>query len=441
MLNLSWPSLFHRKNKAEAKHARSMNAAAIWPDDPRMPTPNRDILASAQLVGQRVAGLAKNDPIVASGVDMLVSMIVGIGTRLNTRDEMVDEEFNGFRFDPSRKLSLTALEQAVIRSWVIAGEAIALLVVLDGEFAVQLLNPEQLDRSKNEDLGEGNRIISGVELDAYDRIVAYWLLPQAPDDPFMRIVQSQRFNAGDVIHIFEREFPGQVRGISPLTPILPSVNTASIATEAGLKKLQVAALFTAFLTSPDGSELFGENNPSLEPGALIRLNPGENIHSAQGGDAGDLPAFLKLIYHQCAAAIGVTYEDLTGDLSGVNYSSYRAGALTARRKAESRRKVLLIEGLLVPVFERWRAIEQLKGHRLPAGSPKWIEPTWPEIDRLKEANADISLVQAGLKSRKEVIEGRGRDLSAVDAEIEADDFRPLALMAPETSEQKDAEAL
>lgn len=420
----SLPKLIFRSNKQEAKHVRSMNAAALWPDDPRMPTPNRDILASAQIVGQRVAGLAKNDPIVASGVDMLVSLIVGIGTRLNTPDETIDEEFNGLRLDPSRKQSLTAMQQTAIRSWVIAGEAIALLVVVDGELAVHLLNPEQLDRSKNEDLGEGHRIISGVELDAYDRAVAYWLLPQAPDDPFMRVTQSQRFDAGDVIHIFEREFPGQVRGISPLTPILPSVNTASIATDAGLKKLQVAALFTAFLTSPDGSDLFGDKNPSLEPGALVRLNPGEEIHSAQGGDAGDLPSFLKLIYHQCAAAIGVTYEDLTGDLSGVNYSSYRAGALTARRKAETRRKVLLIDGLLVPVFERWRAIERLKGRRLPSGSPKWIEPTWPEIDRQKEADADISLVEAGLKSRKEVIEGRGRDFSAVNAEIEADDFRP-----------------
>lgn len=438
-MKISFLSLFHRSNKSAANHVRTMNAAAAWPDDPRMPSPNRDVLASAQVVGQRVAGLAKNDPIVASAVDLLVSMIVGIGTRLNTADEAVDEDFNGYRFDPSRRLSLTALEQAVIRSWVVSGEALALLVVIEGGFAVHLLNPEQLDRSKNEDLGNGDRIISGVELDAYDRVRGYWLLPQAPDDPFMRVTQAQRFDARDVIHVFEREFPGQVRGISPLTAVLPAVNTASIATDAGLKKLQVAALFTAFLTTPDGSDMFGgDARPSLEPGALIRLNPGEDVRSAQGGDAGDLPAFLKLIYHQCAAAIGCTYEDLTGDLSGVNYSSYRAGALTARRKAEARRKVLLIDGLLVPVFERWRAIEQLKGRAIAGDPAKWIEPTWPEIDRQKEANADIALVNAGLKSRKEVIEGRGRDFSAVNAEIEVDTFRPAS--ASTNPEQKEADA-
>lgn len=415
-----------------------MNAAAHWPDDPRMPSPNRDILAAAQVVGQRVAGLAKNDPIVASAVETIVSMICGIGTRLNTADGAIDQEFNGNRFDPSRLLSLIALQQAVVRSWVVAGEALALLALVDGEFAVQLLSPDQLDRGFNKDLGGGRRIVGSVELDAFDRALAYWILPQAPGDPFATYREPQRFDAHDVVHVFDREFPGQVRGISPLTPILTSVNTASVAVEAGLKKLQVSALFTAFLTTPDGSDLFGgDKKPSLEPGALVRLNPGEDVKSAQGGDAGDLPAYLKLIYHQCAAAIGVTYEDLTGDLSGVNYSSYRAGALTARRKAETRRKVLLIDGFLVPAFNRWRAIEQLKGRRISDAMPGWIEPTWPEIDRKKEADADIALVAAGLKSRKEVIEGRGREFEAVNEELAADDFTPA--VPPSTSQTKEIE--
>jgi capsid protein len=52
--------------------------------------------------------------------------------------------------------------------------------------------------------------------------------------------------------------------------------------------------------------------------------------------------------------------------------------------------------------------------------PGWIEPSWPEIDRLKEANADIVLLKAGLKSRKEIIEARGREFETVRAEIAAD---------------------
>lgn len=424
-------ALFRRKNKPDANHVRSVNAAGHWPDDPRLVAPNRDILASAQVTGQRVAGLTKNDPMGCSLVENIVSMIVGSGIRLNTSDEDIDEEFNGLRLDPSRLIGPAAMQEAIMRSWAVYGEAVALMVTLDGEFAVQPLHPEQLDRTKNEDLGDGHRIVAGVEMDAFDRRVAYWLLPQAPDDAFMRAVTSQRFDASDVIHVFERHFPGQVRGISPLTAILPNLNTASIAVEAGLKKLQVSALLTAFLTTPDGGDIFeGKSAPSLEPGAMVRLNPGEDVKISDPGESGDLPAFLTIIYRQCAAATGLTYEDVSGDLTGVNYSSYRAGALTARRKAESRRKNLLIEGFLVPVANRWRAIEGLKGRTMPTGPLKWIEPTWPEIDRQKEADADIALVNARLKSRKEVIEGRGRDFVAVNAEIEADTPNPSETISP-----------
>lgn len=104
----------------------------------------------------------------------------------------------------------------------------------------------------------------------------------------------------------------------------------------------------------------------------------------------------------------------------MNYSSFRGGALTARRKAEATRKVTLIEGVLDPVFTRWQAIERLAGRIRADLDHGWIEPSWPEIDRLKEANADISLLNAGLKSRKEIIEARGREYETVQSEFEAD---------------------
>jgi capsid protein len=203
--------------------------------------------------------------------------------------------------------------------------------------------------------------------------------------------------------------------------VLPVLNNASVAIEARLKQLQVSAMLTAILTSPDGTDAFdGDPNPSLEPGAIIRARPGEDVEVVNGPQSPDFNAFIKVLYRQIAAALGVTYEDLIGDLEGVNYSSFRGGALTARRKAEATRKVLLIEGVLEPIFRRWQAIEHMTGRASAETEPGWIEPSWPEIDRLKEANADIVLLKAGLKSRKEIIEARGREFETVRAEIAAD---------------------
>lgn len=441
-MRISIPALFRRWNKPAAKHARSVNAAGHWPDDPRTVSAGQDIRGASQLVGQRVAGLYLNDPVVRSAVEIVVSMLVGSGIWLKHSDVAIDKAFNGRRFDPSGLLTLVAIQRAIARSWVVYGEALALLPTIDGEVAVQMLHPDQLERAKNEDLGSGRRIIAGVELDQYDRVIAYWILPQSPDDPFGVYQPSERFPSADVLHIFEREFPGQVRGISPMVAVLPVLNTASIAVDAGLKKLQVAALFTAFLTTPDGSDVFGADaKPSLEPGATFRLNPGEDLKLAEGGEAGDLPAFLKILYRQVAAAIGCTYEDLIGDLEGVNYSSFRGGALTARRKADARRALLIIDSFMVPLYRRWRAVETLRGSKSVAiDDPEWIEPSWPQVDPQKEAEADIALVDAGIKSRKEVIESRGRDFGAVDAEIKADGFKPRPRVAQttETAEEQSA---
>ena len=128
--------------------------------------------------------------------------------------------------------SVTAMQRAAISSWVITGAVLGLHRVVDGRYALQLLDPEQLDRSKNEDRADAGTIVAGVERDGRGVIVAYWILPNSPGDPFASNTQSTRFDAADVVHVFEVEFPGQVHGISPLVAGLPVLNNASIAIEA-----------------------------------------------------------------------------------------------------------------------------------------------------------------------------------------------------------------
>ncbi|NBN64754.1 phage portal protein [Pannonibacter tanglangensis] len=427
MFSLSLPNLLRRLNKPGAKAARSVNAAsANWPDDPRSLSGAADMRQAGQTVAQRVAGLYINDPVVRSAVSLIVSQVAGSGVRLNTPDAALDAAFNSARLDPSRRMSAAALQRAAVRSYALTGEVLGIHRVIDGAYAFQLLDPEQLDRSKNEDRGAAGTVVAGVERDGRGVISGYFLLTTAPGDPFAGTsAASIRHDAAEVIHLYDAEFPGQVRGVSPLVAALPVLNNASIAIEARLKQLQVSAMLTAILTSPDGADAFdGEPNPSLEPGAIIRTRPGEGVEVVNGPQSPDFNSFIKVLYRQIAAAIGVTYEDLIGDLEGVNYSSFRGGALTARRKAEALRRVLLIEGFLDPIFRRWLAIETLAGRVYSAEEPGWIEPAWPQVDPMKEASADIALLGAGLKSRKEIVEARGREFETVLAEIAADDTKP-----------------
>jgi len=72
----------------------------------------------------------------------------------------------------------------------------------------------------------------------------------------------------------------------------------------------------------------------LEPGTFQVLFPGENVTLSKPEDDGGFENFIRVAVRSFAIGAGVTYEQATGDLKGVNYSSIRAGLLEFRRKCE-----------------------------------------------------------------------------------------------------------
>ena len=54
---------------------------------------------------------------------------------------------------------------------------------------------------------------------------------------------------------------------------------------------------------------------------------------------------------------------------------------------------------------------------------KWIPPKWDWVDPLKDRKAEIEAIEAGLKSRSDVIESEGYDAEEVDRRIAADHAR------------------
>jgi capsid protein len=85
-----------------------------------------------------------------------------------------------------------------------------------------------------------------------------------------------------------------------------------------------------------------------------------------------------------------------------------------------------------PVWRRWIRDAVLAGALdLPgfASDPapylavKWISPKWDWVDPLKDRKAEIEGIEAGLKSRSDVIESEGYDAEEVDRRIAADHAR------------------
>ena len=179
----------------------------------------------------------------------------------------------------------------------------------------------------------------------------------------------------------------------------------------------------------------------FEPGTLQILEPGEDIKFSDPADVGGSYAeFLRTQFRAVAAAMGITYEQLTGDLTGVNYSSIRAGLLEFRRRCEMIQHSVLVHQLCRPIWAAW--MEQavlsgaLKAPGFAQGGPakrreylqaKWIPQGWQWVDPEKEFKAMLLAIRAGLMSRSEAVSSFGYDAEDMDREIAADNARADAM--------------
>ena len=156
--------------------------------------------------------------------------------------------------------------------------------------------------------------------------------------------------------------------------------------------------------------------------------------------------FMRVQLRSIAAGMGITYEQLTGDLTGVNYSSIRAGLLEFRRRCEQFQHQVIVYQMCRPIWRAWIDAAILSGALAQAGDlapyyeVKWIPPGFAWVDPLKDIKAQIMAVRAGFKSRAEVVSEQGYDSEEIDREIAADNERADALgLAYDSDPRKEAD--
>ena len=313
---------------------------------------------------------------------------------------------------------------------------------------IQVLEAEHLPMGMNRELTNGNVIRAGIEFDRLGRRVAYHLYRSHPNDGALAPMSGSggldtvRVPADELIHLFRPLRPGQIRGEPWLARALVKLNELDQYDDAELVRKKTAAMFAGFITrmSPEDN-LLGEGSADangvalagLEPGTLQILEPGEDIKFSAPADVGSSYAeFMRQQFRAVAAAMGITYEMLTGDLTQVNYSSIRAGLLEFRRRCEALQHGVIVHQLCRPIWRAWMDQAALEGALpLPGYSrrqreyqaTKWIPQGWQWVDPQKEFNAMKLAIRAGLMSRSEAISAYGYDAEDVDREIATDNQR------------------
>lgn len=409
-----------------------------WDGASTLSAPHASTLATRGVAQIRAAGQYVNNPHGNRIVESWVSALAGKGWQVRSKhpDQATARGLND-AFEALVAPLLTVACRALVRD----GEAfLRVHVTRDGLIRVRVIPAEQIDPTINRDLGGGARIVAGIEFDGDDEIVAYHVLPEAPGTSFAVYGAAVRVPARDMVHIFDPLFPGQVRGLSWLSPVLLKLRDRDEASDALLMQLKTASLITGYIKSLDGNlEGFegtadGDTvNVALEPGAMRILPPGVDVtfsHPGQG--LAQSVDFLRAQDREIAAGVGLTFEALTGDLTQTNYSSARVGLLEFRRRAEMLQRNLIEGQCLRPLWRRWIELRALSGE-IDAGAAsmpdyldvRFVPPGWQWVDPKNEVEADARAIEAGLKSREEVVAGRGRDIDDLNDEIARDGKRDI----------------
>jgi len=440
--------------KAAPPSVRAFEGAAggrRWAGFGETPSAVSAMHAGRATLVRRSRSLFLNNPLARSAGDGWVCSLVGTGIKMQS-SHPIDAVREGLGLaaeawtdeaDADGRSDFYGLQALIALQLVRDGEAFVVIEVDEaGRLKLRVLDADMVPADLTIDLGGGRFVLQGVEVDAAGKVAAYHMRKDSPGLPFVSQYGTVRVPAERVCHVFRRDTAGQLRGVPWCAPVMLRFADYDAAVDAQLVRQKVAALVAGFVTSPEGtgdpmsaggSTSGGVVDVSLEPGEMKILLPGQDVRFSEPAKIGaEAIDFLTLTRREIAAGFGLPAHMLDGNLSETSYSSIRAGLVEFRRRVEALQHHVVSFQLLRPVWRKWVTLEVLSGRigapdfaRDPAPylAASFVPPRIDWVDPLKDVEAEISAIAAGLSSRRQAVAARGMDVEALDREIAADRAR------------------
>lgn len=256
-----------------------------------------------------------------------------------------------------------------------------------------------------------------------------WVNEEAFSSSFKGVNQKE-IPAEELIHLFKRTYPGQWLGIPDLAPVIITLYELDELIDATVAK-QKAAQAIAWIVEQSNYVSPGPvGNPTLAKdknkndkvvfkasgGNVHYLNKGESIKFYQSTDIGqNLPLLIESELRKVTSVLPIAYHQLTGDTSGLNFSSIRAIGIDIRNRLEYIHQLLTIPLGLAKVTETFKTLAKLS-YKVETAMPIYQLPRWYGIDELKDTQADLLEVQSGFDTLHNKLIERG----VTPEEIQAD---------------------
>jgi lambda family phage portal protein len=386
--------------------------------------------------------------------------------------------------------TFTGMLRLVIGIFLMTGEIVATAEWIRSggrpcNTAIQLVSGDRLTNPNN--LPDNVSMRRGIVRDARGAPLGYNIRVGDPlagyaDDPntfIWRYVPVQKpWGRKQVIHIIEQQLPDQSRGISDMVAALKNMHMTKKYQEVTLQNAVINATYAAAIESElpneavaaalganggqnPGQALLGvygaymgalgaflgdANNIRVEGAQIPHLFPGTKLNMQPVKTTGGVgTGFEESLLRHTAASLGLSYEEFSRDFSKTNYSSGRA-ALGVSSRFMASRKRHVADRFANEVYRL--ALEEAINSgqfKLPRGRTKddfyaplakdafcqaeWISSGSGQIDELKETQAAILRIGAGISTWQIEAARLGKDWRAMFAQrkVEEDEIKRLAL--------------
>ena len=243
--------------------------------------------------------------------------------------------------------------------------------------------------------------IDGIRFDSNLNPIAYRLLKQHPGDYRQALTSKagEWIDAKYVLHYFAALRPGQVRGVSELTPSLSLFGelrqfTKSVLMNAARAAEIAGVMQTDMLPNNEAAEL-SDPLTTIEAvrNAIVSLPEGWKLAQLKPEQpATTYKMFKREIVNEMARCLSMPFNVAAGDSSGYNYASGRLDHQTYDRSIEVERAELRA-AMLDRIYEAWldeyrivasltpQEVEELQDH-------EWHFAGRGHVDPKKEADAD-----------------------------------------------------
>lgn len=387
--------------------------------------------------------------------------------------------------DAARQNDFTSLIRLAVGVYTFTGEALATVEWLrqsGREFstAIQMVDTDRLSTPPQQ---EWNTMIrGGIKVDRYGAPVSAFIRTRHPneymmgyrviDEPFWKEVPFEKpWGRRMVLFMREQSRVDQSRNVSDLAAGLREIAITRKFRDVTLQKAVLAASYAATIESelpPSvvyeqlGAAASGTANTAvvnygaqflealnayvgssknlLIDGVKIpHLFPGTRLNMQNIGDpAGVGQVFEQSLLRYVAAALNVSYEELSRDYTKTNYSSARA-AMSNTFKFMQGRKRAVADAFATAIYRLWleEAVNQNRIDSFPASEAaklysdrylgmgfdalsqcSWIGAARGQIDELKETQAAVLRIKYGLSTHEDELARLGKDWRKVYAQLE-----------------------